>query len=125
MADPMRSTQAEDYQHVPRAVAVMPKAFAAGSDTGRHEHHRAQLLYAVTGLMIATANAGTWVIPEAHALWVPPRLPHRVTMHGSVLMCSAYLAVEAVFDLPSRAGLAGLTAPFLRTHSPCRGTSSL
>lgn len=95
----MRPTTAEDYQHVARAVAVMPAAYAAGSDTGRHHHQRAQLLYAVTGLMIATADVGTWVVPEAHALWIPPRLPHLVTMHGPVGMCSAYLAVEAVSDL--------------------------
>ncbi|MGY2050211.1 AraC family transcriptional regulator [Methylobacterium sp. JK268] len=99
MTDAARSTKAEDYQHVPRAVAVMPKAFAAGSTTGRHAHHRAQLLYAVTGLMTATADVGTWVIPDAHALWIPPGLPHLVTMHGPVAMCSAYLAAKAVADV--------------------------
>lgn len=100
MTGPVRSTKAEDYQHVPRAIAVMPKAYAAGTDTGRHDHQRAQLLYAAAGLMTATADAGTWVIPEAHALWIPPRLPHLVTMHGPVAMRSAYVAVEAVADLP-------------------------
>ncbi|GJD93639.1 AraC family transcriptional regulator [Methylobacterium iners] len=99
----MRSTASEDYQRVPRPVAVMPKAFRAGSDTGRHEHHRAQLLFAVSGLMTVTADVGTWVIPEAHALWIPPRLPHLVAMHGPVAMCSAYLDMEAITDLPSDA----------------------
>jgi AraC-like DNA-binding protein len=71
-----------------------------GSETGRHEHPRAQLLYAVTGLMTATADVGTWIVPEAHALWKPPRLPHLVTMHGAVAMCSAYLDVDAIRNLP-------------------------
>ncbi|MGU3537964.1 AraC family transcriptional regulator [Methylobacterium sp. A54F] len=99
----MRSIRAEDYQDVPRAVAVMPKQFAAGSRTGLHAHPRAQLLYATAGLMMATADDGTWVVPEGHALWIPPRLPHAVAMHGSVAMCSAYLAVEALAGFPGRA----------------------
>jgi AraC-like DNA-binding protein len=99
----MRSIRAEDYQDVPRRVAVMPKTFAAGSSTARHFHPRAQLLYATAGLMMATAQDGTWVVPEGHALWIPPRLPHSVAMHGDVAMCSAYLAAEAVSGCPARA----------------------
>lgn len=99
----MRSIRAEDYQDVPRAVAVMPKTFAAGSRTERHFHPRAQLLYATAGLMMATAEDGTWVVPEGHALWIPPRLPHAVAMHGAVAMCSAYLALEAIAGFPTRA----------------------
>lgn len=99
----MRSIRAEDYQDVPRAVAVMPKTFAAGSRTERHFHLRAQLLYATVGLMMATAEEGAWVVPEGHALWIPPRLPHAVAMHGAVSMCSAYLAVEAIPGFPVRA----------------------
>ncbi|WP_238253514.1 AraC family ligand binding domain-containing protein, partial [Methylorubrum podarium] len=99
----MRSIRAEDYQDIPRAVAVMPKTFAADSRTERHFHPRAQLLYATAGLMMATAEDGTWVVPEGHALWIPPRLPHAVAMHGAVAMCSAYLAVEAIAGFPARA----------------------
>lgn len=98
-----RSIRAEDYQDVPRAVAVMPKTFAASSRTERHFHPRAQLLYATAGLMMASAEDGTWVVPEGHALWIPPRLPHAVVMHGAVAMCSAYLAVEAIAGIPDRA----------------------
>src|ERR1700712_1866500 len=98
----MRSIQAEDYQDVPRRVAVMPKTYAAGSRTGRHFHPRAQLLYATAGLMMATAEDGTWVVPEGHALWIPPRLPHAVATHGAVTMCSAYLDPAAVAGFPTR-----------------------
>ncbi|MFE1599526.1 helix-turn-helix domain-containing protein [Methylobacterium sp. ID0610] len=106
----MRSIQAEDYQTVPRAVAVMPKTYAAGSRTGRHTHPRAQLLYATAGLMVATAEDGTWVVPEGHALWIPPGLPHAVAMHGDVSMCSAYLALEAITGFPARARVVEVSA---------------
>ena len=99
----MRSIRAEDYQDVPRAVAVMPKTFAAGSNTDWHFHSRAQLLYATSGLMMATAEDGTWVVPEGHGLWILPRLPHAVVMHGDVSMCSAYLAVDAIHGFPLQA----------------------
>ncbi len=106
----MRSIRAEDYQDVPRAVAVMPKTFAAGARTERHFHPRAQLLYATAGLMMATAEDGTWVVPEGHALWIPPRLPHAVAMHGEVAMCTAYLAVEAIAGFSARARVIEVSA---------------
>ena len=62
----MRSTRADDYQDVPRPVAVMAKDFPAGATTGRHSHPRAQLLYATTRLMGATAEGGTWAVPAGH-----------------------------------------------------------
>ena len=97
-----RSTDAADYQDVPRPVAVMPKAYPAGMQLARHFHPRAQLLYATAGLMMASAEDGTWVVPEGHALWIPPRLPHAVTTHGPVALCSAYLDPAAARAFPDR-----------------------
>ena len=96
-----RSTDAADYQDVPRAVAVMPKTYATGMVLDRHFHPRAQLLYATAGLMMASAEDGTWVVPEGDALWIPPCLPHAVATHGAVSMCSAYLDPAAVTGYPT------------------------
>ena len=41
-----RSTDPQDYQHVPRAVAAMPKEFVCGFEILPHHHERAQLIYA-------------------------------------------------------------------------------
>lgn len=98
----MRSTTAADYQHVPRPVAVMDKAFAEGSRTGAHSHPRAQLLYASAGLMTAAADHGAWMVPQGHALLIPPCVEHEVAMHGRVAMRSAYLAADALAVWPSR-----------------------
>jgi AraC-like DNA-binding protein/mannose-6-phosphate isomerase-like protein (cupin superfamily) len=91
----MRSTDAADFQDTPRPAAVMRKAFAAGEKTARHHHPRGQVLYAVDGLMSATTQAGAWAVPSGYALLIPPRLVHDVTMHGPVVMCTAYLVPEA------------------------------
>ncbi|MFC3694465.1 AraC family transcriptional regulator [Chenggangzhangella methanolivorans] len=98
----MRSVTAADYQDVPRPVAVMDKAFAQGSRTGAHSHKRAQLLYAASGLMTAAAAHGAWVVPEGHALLIPPGVEHEVAMHGPVAMRSAYLAADVVPEWPAR-----------------------
>ena len=91
----MRSTNPADFQNVPRPVAVMSKAFAAGASTGRHHHARMQFLYASEGLMSATTADGAWVVPQGHALLIPAALEHAVEMHGPVLICTAYLAPAA------------------------------
>src|SRR5262245_14392500 len=88
----MRSTTSEDYQRIPRAVAVMAKEFAAGSATGRHFHRRGQVLYATSGLMLAQTGAGAWAVPASHALLIPPGLSHNIAMHGQVRMLTAYIA---------------------------------
>ncbi len=91
----MRSIDAADYQAVPRPIAVMPKTFAEGASTGRHSHARGQILYATDGLMIAQTDNGAWTVPTSHALLIPPRLPHEITMHGNVRMLTAYVSPEA------------------------------
>ncbi len=96
----MRSTLADDYQNVPRPVAVMAKDFPSGVTTGRHGHPRAQFLYATAGLMVATAEDGTWAVPAGHALLIPPGVMHEVAMHGAVSMRTAYLAPEALATVP-------------------------
>ncbi|CAM5181589.1 AraC family transcriptional regulator [Bosea thiooxidans] len=92
----MRSTRADDYQHVPRPVAVLAKEFASGATTGRHSHPRAQLLYAIEGLMIAATDDGTWAVPAGHALLIPPGVAHEISMHGTVAMRTAYLVSQSL-----------------------------
>ena len=91
----MRSIEPDDYQHIPRPVAVLARMYASGESTGRHTHLRGQLLYAIQGLMVATTEGGTWAVPIGHALLIPPGLPHDVTMHGRVAMRTAYLDQES------------------------------
>ncbi|MGD9945400.1 MAG: helix-turn-helix transcriptional regulator [Burkholderiaceae bacterium] len=90
-APPRRSTNADDYQHVPRPLAAMPKAFPDRASTGWHSHRRAQLLFALSGAMAVDTESRRWIIPPRRALWVPPGLRHSVTMRGRVEMRTLYL----------------------------------
>lgn len=91
----MRSTTAADYQFIPRPVAAMAKDFPSGHLVVRHSHPRAQLLYAVEGLLSATTATGAWATPKGHALLIPPHVEHEVVMHGQVAVRTAYLTREA------------------------------
>lgn len=77
----------------------MAKTFAAGTRTGSHHHERAQLLFAVRGLMVASTAEGAWLVPRGHALWMPARLTHDVAMHAAVSMRTAYVLPEAAAGL--------------------------
>lgn len=107
------STDPNDYQRVPVKVAAMAKDFAAGHNTGEHAHERAQLVYAVSGVMRVTTRDGTWVVPTHRAVWVPPGEPHAIRMSGAVAMRTLYIAKDATTALPTRCGVIEV-APLLR-----------
>ncbi|MGL4291226.1 MAG: AraC family transcriptional regulator [Phreatobacter sp.] len=65
-----------------------------------HRHSRAQLLYALRGVVTVTTGMGRWVVPTGHALWIPARIEHAVEMLGRVSMRSVYVAPDAIEGLP-------------------------
>ena len=57
----LKSTDRDDYQDTPRPVAGMAKDFTDGFLIEPHTHPRAQLTWAVTGVLTVTAARGAWV----------------------------------------------------------------
>lgn len=92
---------ASHYPDIDRPVLAMAKAFASGASTGRHSHERAQLIFAVEGLMVANTDCGTWVVPSGYAFWVPSAVPHEIQMRGAVAMRTAYFDPERLQPLPA------------------------
>jgi len=88
---PGRSTNPEDYQHVPRPVSAMPKDFPSGHTIRPHRHARAQLVYAVTGVMRVTTEKGAWIVPPQRAVWMPAGMQHEIRMSGRVAMRTLYI----------------------------------
>lgn len=87
----------------PRPVAVMAKAWDAGASIPLHMHRRGQLLHAVRGVMRVETEDAAWILPPARALWLPPELPHTVTMRGHVDMRTLYIDATACAALPRQA----------------------
>src|SRR5690606_1131005 len=66
-----------------------------------HAHKRAQLLYAVSGVMRVATDAGVWIVPPQRAVWIPPGIEHQVQAQGTPLsMRSLYIRPDALAGLP-------------------------
>lgn len=87
----MKSTNRDDYQATPRPLAGMAKDFTDGFRIEPHSHLRAQLSWALSGVMTVTASRGTWVVPPNRALWIPAGTEHEVRMSGAVAMRAIYV----------------------------------
>jgi AraC-like DNA-binding protein/mannose-6-phosphate isomerase-like protein (cupin superfamily) len=97
---PGRSTNRDDYQSVPRVVTVMAKNYRGGFWVTPHRHRRAQLLYAVSGVMQVTTAVGSWVVPPNRAVWVPANVGHDVRMSGDVAIRTLYVDTTRPAGLP-------------------------
>ncbi|WP_317203008.1 helix-turn-helix transcriptional regulator [Janthinobacterium sp.] len=108
---PEKSSQRDDYQHLPRPVGAMAKEFARGVLGDRHQHARAQLLYAVAGVLEVRTALGVWIVPPQRALWIPPRTEHQVRFQTAASVRTLYVAPEAVpAGAPPRPCAVGVSA---------------
>ncbi len=87
----MKSANREDYQDTPRPLAGMAKDFPDGFRIEPHCHPRAQLTWAISGVMAVTAARGTWVVPPQRALWIPAETEHTIAMSGPVAMRTLFI----------------------------------
>ena len=97
---PARSTDPNDYQDLPRAVAGMAKSFADGHEIGLHHHPRDQLLYALSGIMRIRTAREAWIVPPDRAVYIPAGTGHSVSMRGAVEMRTLYIKAGSAPDLP-------------------------
>jgi AraC-like DNA-binding protein/mannose-6-phosphate isomerase-like protein (cupin superfamily) len=109
----MKSTNRDDYQATPRPLAGMAKDFADGFRIEPHSHLRAQLSWALSGVMTVTASRGTWVVPPNRALWIPARTEHEVRMSGAVAMRAIYVDPGVAGEVAAECKVI-LVSPLLR-----------
>lgn len=90
-----RSENYEYLQTVPRPVAAMAKSYPSGYRGYMHSHARAQFLYAASGTMRLTLEAGCWIIPPRRAVWLPAGHPHQTGAIGELQMRTLYIREDA------------------------------
>lgn len=95
-----RSTNPDDYQTLPVAVAVMRKHFPADFVIAPHSHRRDQLLYAASGTMRVRTDTHSWIVPPERALYMPGGVEHAVVMRNPVEMRTLYIKPGAHQQLP-------------------------
>ena len=97
----MRNIPVAEVDGLDRAVLAIGTDYPADHLLPWHEHRRAQVLYAATGVMRVETADGSWTIPTARAVLIPPTTRHQVTMTG-VSTRSLYLEPAAVPWFPAR-----------------------
>lgn len=50
--------------------------------------------------MTVRTDVGAWIVPTHRAVWIPARIPHTITMSGTVLMRTLYFRPRLAASLP-------------------------
>ena len=70
-------------EQVEGRIVALPTEYPDGYRVPFHSHSRAQLLHALTGVVMVTTDEGRWMVPPEHAMWIPAGVDHSVEMHGT------------------------------------------
>ena len=110
-----KSDNGDDYQDVPSYIGAMARHYAVGAFEPAHCHPRAQLIFAVSGVMEISTADRHWLVPPQRALWMPANLKHEVSrVRTPVEMRTLYVRTADVpVLLPTQAMLVNVS-PLLR-----------
>ncbi len=78
-------------QHMPRPIMVRAFPLEPGSEVQPHDHEWGQLAYASEGILVVSTPQGSWTVPPARAVWLPPRMEHAIHVPGRVAFRSVYI----------------------------------
>lgn len=56
-----------------------------------HHHPRAQLLWAVQGVLRIRSAEAAWIVPPSHAVWIPGNVPHHVQSDTQTTIRNLYI----------------------------------
>src|SRR5437016_4088153 len=74
-----------------RAIWALTTELDGGTAFDWHDHPVHQLAWAPEGVLSATTEQGSWVLPPSRALWVPAGVRHALGSHGSATSRSLYV----------------------------------
>jgi AraC-like DNA-binding protein/mannose-6-phosphate isomerase-like protein (cupin superfamily) len=92
---PTRQAEILPFETAQRPIVGFAKDYPAGLSTGFHSHPRAQLLYAISGVMRVETPDSSYVVPPTTALFLPADAEHAVRMDGPVAMRELFLREDA------------------------------
>ena len=101
------------YEASARPVAGLAVDYEDGHRVRRHRHRRAQLLYAISGVMVVETEAGIWVVPPTRGVWVPAWVAHGIRMSGEPRMRTVFVEPGAAAHLPTQCCVLSIS-PLLR-----------
>jgi len=87
----LHNTGLDHHEDTPRPIVALGNDYPANFELARHQHRRAQLLYAAEGVLTVDTDHGAWVAPPERGVWIPAGVPHAVKMVGAVSTRSALI----------------------------------
>lgn len=93
--------QLKDDAAGPLAI-VVSQCVEGSSLVEAHSHGRGQLLGVWRGLLTLGTAFGKWLVPNVHAVWIPPGQLHWASVHGQVDAWSVYVQPGACEGLPGQ-----------------------
>lgn len=89
-------------QRTARPIAGMSDEYTVGSVDPSHRHPRAQLLYAITGVMSVITQVGAFVVHPHTAVWIPAGAEHEVRFCSPTSLRTLYIDPSSSAGLPER-----------------------
>lgn len=90
-----------DIDNVPRpVVALSTTSITKDWEYARHQHHKAQLLYSVRGILKCEIDDGIWIVPPQCAVWIPGNLSHSARGSGETECYCLFVEPDATQELP-------------------------
>lgn len=83
-----------------RPIAALASEHPHAEHVPPHQHPRAQLIHAVTGVMTVICPDGSWVVPAGRAVWMPAKTEHQIRIAGDVGMRTLFVEPDARPGLP-------------------------
>ncbi|OWT68238.1 AraC family transcriptional regulator [Achromobacter sp. HZ28] len=92
---PTRQAEIEPFETATRPVVGFSRDYEAGLWSGFHSHPRAQLMYALSGVMRLDTLDTSYVVPPTTALFLPAGAQHAMGMDGAVALRELFLTEDA------------------------------
>ncbi|MFT5391232.1 MAG: AraC-like DNA-binding protein/mannose-6-phosphate isomerase-like protein (cupin superfamily) [Gammaproteobacteria bacterium] len=87
---------------LPQPVVAYGRDLGDGEILPFHQHRRAQLVYASSGVMTVTTPFAAYVVPPQRAVWMPGGVSHRIDARGNVTMRTLYIEATETARLPEQ-----------------------
>ena len=92
---PTRQADILPFETAQRPIVDFARNYSAGLATGMHSHPRAQLLYAVSGVMRVDTKASNYLVAPTTGLFLPAGAEHAISMDGPVAMRALFMREDA------------------------------
>lgn len=83
-------------------VFAIEGIYDTGIRSTMHCHERGQISYVQTGTMTISSDSYSLVVPEGHAVWIPPHHMHQATSSNELAVLTVYASDRSLPSLPDK-----------------------